>query len=119
MSRTLAAMPLRLWQIVPDLATVDALAEPWQQLYAHSTVVATLVLFGHVGGLMVAGALTFSTESGALRLDPNQRVHDLSHGRRHLERVHRRAPRNRIRLLEDRLRQSALRRHSRLGEIDR
>lgn len=63
-------MPLRLWQIVPDLATVDALAEPWQQLYAHSTVVATLVLFGHVGGLIVAGALTFSTESGALRLDP-------------------------------------------------
>ena len=63
-------MSLRLWQIVPDLATVDALAEPWQQLYAHSTVVATLVLFGHVGGLMVAGALTFSTESGALRLDP-------------------------------------------------
>jgi len=63
-------MSLRLWQIVPDLATVDALAEPWQKLYAHSTVVATLVLFGHVGGLLVAGALTFSTESGALRLDP-------------------------------------------------
>src|SRR6478735_9046662 len=63
-------MSLRLWQIVPDLATVDALAEPWQKLYAHSTVVATLVLFGHVGGLIVAGALTFSMESGALRLDP-------------------------------------------------
>lgn len=63
-------MFLRLWQIVPDFATVDALAEPWQKLYAHSTIVATLVLFGHVGGLFVAGALTFSTESGALRLDP-------------------------------------------------
>ena len=63
-------MSLRLWQIVPDLATVDALAEPWQKLYAHSTVVATLVLFGHVAGLLVAGALTFSTEAGALRLDP-------------------------------------------------
>jgi uncharacterized membrane protein len=60
---------LRLWQLVPDLATVDALAEPWQKLYAHSTTVATLVLFGHVAGLLVAGALTFSTESGALRLD--------------------------------------------------
>jgi MFS family permease len=60
----------RLWQIVPDLATVDALAEPWQMLYAHSTIVATLVLFGHVAGLLVAGALTFSTEAGALRLDP-------------------------------------------------
>ena len=63
-------MSLRLWQIVPDLATVDALAEPWQRLYAHSTIVATLVLFGHLAGLVVAGALTFSTEAGALRLDP-------------------------------------------------
>src|SRR3954471_16380300 len=63
-------MSLRLWQFVPDLATVDALAEPWQKLYAHSTAVATLVLFGHVAGLLVAGALTFSTEAGALRLDP-------------------------------------------------
>ncbi|HEX7980533.1 MAG TPA: hypothetical protein VF461_18160 [Gemmatimonadaceae bacterium] len=62
-------MSLRLWQIVPDVATVDALAEPWQKLYAHSTLVATLVLFGHVAGLFVAGALTYSTESGALRLD--------------------------------------------------
>ena len=64
-------MPHRLWEIVPDLATVDALAEPWQKLYAHSTVVPTLVLFGHVAGLFVAGALTFSTELGALRLDPS------------------------------------------------
>jgi hypothetical protein len=63
-------MSLRLWQIVPDLSTVDALAEPWQQLYAHSTVVATLVLFGHLAGLLIAGALTFSTEASALRLDP-------------------------------------------------
>jgi len=63
-------MSLRLWQFVPGLATVDALAEPWQKLYAHSTLVATLVLFGHVAGLLVAGALTFSTEAGALRLDP-------------------------------------------------
>ena len=63
-------MSLRLWRIVPDLSTVDALAEPWQQLYAHSTLVATLVLFGHLAGLLVAGALTFSTEAGALRLDP-------------------------------------------------
>ena len=63
-------MSLRLWQIVPGLATVDALAEPWQKLYSHSTIVATLVLFGHVGGLIVAAALTFSTEAGALRLDP-------------------------------------------------
>ena len=63
-------MSLRLWQIVPDLSTVDALAEPWQQLYAHSTVVATLVLFGHLASLLVAGALSLSTEASALRLDP-------------------------------------------------
>ena len=63
-------MSLRLWQIVPDLSTVDALAEPWQQLYAHSTVVATLVLFGHLASLLVAGALSVSTEASALRLDP-------------------------------------------------
>jgi hypothetical protein len=63
-------MSVRLWQLAPDLSTVDALAEPWQKLYAHSTIVATLVLFGHVAGLVVAAALTFSTEASALRLDP-------------------------------------------------
>jgi len=62
-------MSQHLWQIVPDLATMVALAEPWQRLYAHSTIIPTLVLFGHVSGLFVAGALTFSTEVGALRLD--------------------------------------------------
>ncbi len=64
------AMSLRLFQPASVLAAVDALAEPWQKLYAHSTVVATLVLFGHVAGLLVAGALTLSTEGSALRLDP-------------------------------------------------
>ena len=63
-------MTLRLWLLVPGLATVDALAEPWQKLYAHSTIVATLVLFGHLAGLVVAAALTFTTEASALRLDP-------------------------------------------------
>ena len=72
-------MSLRLWQFVPDLSTVDALAEPWQKLYAHSTIVATLVLFGHVAGLLVAGALTFSTEAGALRLDPADDVERRRH----------------------------------------
>jgi len=28
-------MSLRLWQIVSDVATVDALAQPWQKLYVH------------------------------------------------------------------------------------
>lgn len=64
-------MFLRLSRLAPDLATLDALAEPWQKLYAHSTVVATLVLFGHVAGLLVAGALAYAAESGALRLDPD------------------------------------------------
>jgi hypothetical protein len=65
------SMSLRVFQLAPVLATVDALAAPWQTLYAHSTVVATLVLFGHVAGLLVAGALTLSVETSALRLDPN------------------------------------------------
>jgi hypothetical protein len=63
-------MSLPLFQLAPVLATVDTFAEPWQKLYAHSTVVATLVLFGHVAGLLVAGALTLSAETSALRLDP-------------------------------------------------
>jgi uncharacterized membrane protein len=64
-------MSLRLFQPAPVLAAVDALAQPWQKLYAHSTVVATLVLFGHAAGLLVAGALTLSTEANALRLEPS------------------------------------------------
>jgi hypothetical protein len=64
-------MSLRLFQLAPVLASVDAFAEPWQKLYVHSSIVATLVLFGHVAGLLVAGTLTLSTELGALRLDPH------------------------------------------------
>jgi len=64
-------MSVPLFQLAPVLATMDAFAEPWQKLYAHSTVVATLVLFGHVAGLLVAGALTLSAETSALRLDPS------------------------------------------------
>jgi hypothetical protein len=67
----LVSMSLPLFQLAPVLTTVDAFAEPWQKLYAHSTVVATLVLFGHVAGLLVAGALTLSAETSALRLDPS------------------------------------------------
>ena len=76
-------MSLPLFQPASVLAAVDALAEPWQKLYAHSMVVATLVLFGHVAGLLVAGALTFSVEASALRLD----LHDAVARRRYFRNV--------------------------------
>jgi hypothetical protein len=76
-------MSLPLFQPASVLAAVDALAEPWQKLYAHSTVVATLVLFGHVAGLLVAGALTLSAEASALRLD----LHDDDARRRYFRNV--------------------------------
>ena len=43
------------------------LFEPWSSLYADSRLVATLVVFGHIASLMVAGGLAITFDRGTLR----------------------------------------------------
>jgi uncharacterized membrane protein len=43
------------------------LLEPWTNLYNDSKLVETLVMFGHVGGLLIAGGIAISTDRGTLR----------------------------------------------------
>jgi len=43
------------------------LAEPWAHLYADSKMVATIVTFGHVASLLMAGGLAVATDRATLR----------------------------------------------------
>jgi len=48
-------------------AALVRLVEPWASLYADSTPVATIVVFGHIAALMVAGGLAITIDRGTLR----------------------------------------------------
>jgi hypothetical protein len=56
---------------LPDVGQVDAFAEPWRRLYSHSTLVSTLVLFGHLAGLLAGGGLALAADRATLRVDPS------------------------------------------------
>jgi uncharacterized membrane protein len=43
------------------------LAEPWAHLYADSKTVSTIVTFGHVASLLMAGGLAVATDRATLR----------------------------------------------------
>ena len=43
------------------------LAEPWAHLYADSKTIATIVTFGHVASLLMAGGLAVATDRATLR----------------------------------------------------
>ena len=63
-------MLLRALLSIPDVGQIDAFAEPWRQLYSQSPLLSTLILFGHLGGLLAAGGLTVAAERATLRVDP-------------------------------------------------
>ena len=73
-------MLLRALISIPDVGQIDAFVEPWRRLYAQSPLLSTVVLFGHLGGLLAAGGLAVAAERATLRLDPG----DESERRRHL-----------------------------------
>ena len=73
-------MILRVVLSIPDVGQIDAFAEPWRRAFAHSPLLSTVVLFGHLGGLLAAGALTVASDRATLRLDP----HVEADRRRHL-----------------------------------
>jgi Predicted membrane protein (DUF2214) len=73
-------MLLRAVLSIPDVGQIDAFVEPWRRLYAHSPLLSTLILFGHLGGLFAAGGLTVAADRATLRLDPS----DALDRRRHL-----------------------------------
>lgn len=52
--------------IAPPEALVR-LVEPWSQLYSDSTVVPTLVVFGHIAALVFAGGLAVTLDRATLR----------------------------------------------------
>ena len=81
-------MLIRVLLALPDVGQVDAFAEPWRRLYSHSTLISTLVLFGHLAGLLAGGGLAVAADRATLLVDPS----DDAERRRHLDdlpRVHR------------------------------
>jgi uncharacterized membrane protein len=48
-------------------AALARLFEPWAHLYADSKLVATIVTFGHVASLLMAGGLAVTTDRATLR----------------------------------------------------
>ena len=52
--------------IAPPEALVR-LVEPWSQFYGDSTVVPTLVVFGHIAALVFAGGLAITLDRATLR----------------------------------------------------
>jgi hypothetical protein len=73
-------MLLRALVSIPDVGQIDAFAEPWRRLFAQSPLLSTMILFGHLGGLLAAGGLTLAAERATFRLDPS----DDADRRRHL-----------------------------------
>ena len=59
---------------IPDVGQIDAFAEPWRRLFAHSPLLSTVIFFGHLGGLLAAGGLTVAADRATLRLDPRDDV---------------------------------------------
>jgi hypothetical protein len=68
-------------------ASVVSAAQPWADLFASSTAVATTVEFLHLTGLLVAGGLALAFDRSALRAAA-KRMHDRSSYVRELEAVH-------------------------------
>ena len=48
-------------------ALLVRLFEPWSTIYADSKLVATVVVFGHIASLMIAGGLAITCDRGTLR----------------------------------------------------
>jgi hypothetical protein len=75
-----ASMLLRAVLSIPDVGQIDAFVEPWRRVFAHSPLLSTVILFGHLGGVLAAGGLTVAADRATLRLDPS----DDADRRRHL-----------------------------------
>jgi len=64
------------------------LLKPWNEFYSHSKMAATVVIFLHIGGLLLAGGMAIAADRGtlrALRVAAPERPHYM----RELSAVHR------------------------------
>ncbi|MGH7677751.1 MAG: hypothetical protein ACRENU_04740 [Gemmatimonadaceae bacterium] len=48
-------------------AALVRFVEPWSQLYSDSTVLPTIIVFGHIAALVFAGGLAVTMDRGTLR----------------------------------------------------
>lgn len=53
--------------LIAPPATLVRLFEPWASFYNDSKLTETLVMFGHVGGLLIGGGIAIATDRATLR----------------------------------------------------
>jgi len=73
--------------IAPPGALVDLL-KPWSDFYGHSKLAETIVLFVHVGALLLGGGIAVASDRATLRAI-SQPLDDRMRQRRELSTVHR------------------------------
>ena len=56
-----------LFEVAPATSALARLVEPWAHIYADSKTLATLVTFGHIASLLMAGGLAVTTDRATLR----------------------------------------------------
>jgi len=62
------------------VAQLAAAAQPWADLYNHSTVLQSFVMFAHLGGVLLSGGGAVTTDRATLaaaRREPGERAHAL------------------------------------------
>jgi len=73
--------------IAPPGALVDLL-KPWSDFYGHSKLAETIVLFVHVGALLLGGGIAIASDRATLRA-ASQPIEERARQRRDLSAVHR------------------------------
>src|SRR5690242_14626162 len=56
-----------VWMLQSPVQAISRIAAPWSHAYSSSKTLATVVTFGHVASLLLAGGIAVASDRGTLR----------------------------------------------------